>query len=79
MVYSQANLLQTRSLELISGKDCRIEEVEEEAKKLEDKINLFASHLDERREILVLSVECFKACNNVSIVWDVLVVLQLLQ
>ena len=59
--------MQTRSLELISGNDCRKEEVKEEASTLDESINTFATLLDERREILVLSVECFKACKNVSL------------
>ena len=65
-MYSQSNLLQARSLELISANECRAEEMEAEAKKLDEVINSFASQLDERREILVLSMECFKACENVS-------------
>ena len=71
-MYSQSNLINTRAKELISAKDCRTEEVEEEAKRLEHQINLFASRLDERRDVLVLTVECFKACDNVSQLSDVL-------
>ena len=66
MVYAQTNLLQTRSQELISGNDCRPGEIQEEAKKLEEAINTFATHLDDRREMMVVAIECFKACNNVS-------------
>ena len=54
-------------MELISGNDCRKDEVEEEIKLLDETINTFATLLDERRDILVLSIECFKACKNVSL------------
>lgn len=64
VVYSQSNLLQTRADDLSSTQECRTEEIEEEASKLEENINNFATRLDDRREVLILSIECFKAFNN---------------
>jgi thioesterase domain-containing protein len=64
VVYSQCSSLQSRAKELISNKECRQEEVEAEYKKLEDAINNFAIRLDDRREVLVLAIECFKASDN---------------
>ena len=66
VVYSQCNLLQSRAKELIATKECRKDEVEAEANKLEEVINNFASRLDDRRDVLVLAIECFKATDNVK-------------
>ena len=52
-------------------KECRPQQVKEEAATLETAINNFASRLDERRENVVLAIECFKASNNVNvIIWS---------
>lgn len=59
-------MLQSRAKELIATKECRKGEVEEEANKLEETINNFATRLDDRRDVLVLAIECFKAFDNVT-------------
>ena len=65
VVYSRCNLLQSRAKELVSNKECRQDEIEGEALKLEETINNFATRLDDRREVIVLAIECFKASDNV--------------
>lgn len=50
---------------MVANKECRQDEIEGEALKLEETINNFATRLDDRREVIVLAIECFKASDNV--------------